>query len=144
MVHRLTQNRPFMVALAVVMLLALMPWQGALHCQGGSAGTDGPCCCCCPTKATTPTDACCCVPGAPDPKDPDPEDPGPCPCIQVGMAVGLPAVVGPQGDEGAAVALHLATELGVAENSSAGGMRAPLPRARTGPGLHLRLQVLLI
>ncbi len=136
MVHRLTHSRPFMVALAVMMLLALMPWQGILHCQGGT--TDGPCCCCV-AKDAPPTGACCCAPDTEDPKDPDP-----CRCIQVEMAVGLPATVGPQGDEEAAMAPHLAAGLGVADNTVGGLVRVPLPRARTGPGLHLRLRVLLI
>ncbi len=136
--HRLTHNRPFMVALAVLMLLALMPWQGILHCQGGAATTDGPCCCCL-AKDAPPTGACCCAPDTEDPKDPDP-----CSCIQVAKAVGLLAVVGPKGAEAAAMALHLAPGPGVVDNSAAGPVRVPLPRARTGPGLYLRLQVLLI
>ncbi len=137
--HHLTHSRPFMVALAALMLLALMPWQGILHCQGG---VDGPCCCCL-AKDAPPTGACCCAPDTEEPKDPDPKDPDPCPCIQVAKAVGLPAVVF-QVDEEAAMTLHLAAGLGVAENPTAGPVRVPMPRARTGPDLYLRLQVLLI
>ena len=135
--HHLTHSRPFMVALAALMLLALMPWQGTLHCQGGAATTNGPCCCCL-AKDAPPTGACCCAPDTEEPK------PDPCPCIQVAKAEGLPAVVGPQDAEAAAMALPLAAGLGVADNPAAGPVRVPLPRARTGPGLYLRLQVLLI
>jgi len=138
MVHRLTQNRLFMVALAALMLVALMPWQGALHCQGDVAATGGPCCCCV-AKDAPPTGTCCCAPDTEDPKDPDP-----CPCIQVAKAVGLPGVVGPKGDEQAARALHPAAGPVAADSPVAVAVRVPVPRARTGPGLYLRLQVLLI
>ena len=129
MVH-LTQNRAFMIALAALMLLAMTPWQGAM-----------PCCCSDAEDAPT-TGHCCGVVPNPDPETP--ETPEPCPCTLAGKAIGLPAVVGPNGSEQAPVVLHPAAGPVVAASPMFVPLRAPMPRARTGPRLHLCLQVLLI
>jgi len=127
MVHRLTQNRLFMIALAALMLLAMMPWQGAMPC-------------CCSDAEDVPTTGTCCGVVA----NPDPETPETCPCIMAGKAMGLPAVVDPNGSEQAPVVLHPAAGPVAGSIPIVVQLRAPLPRARTGPALHLRLQVLLI
>lgn len=128
MVHRLTENRLFMIALAALMLLAFMPW------------ASGPCCCGADEAATTGT--CCGTPPNPGPETP--ETPGPCPCIQVGKSVGLLAVVASNDSGQASVVLHPTAGPIVADSPMFVPLRAPKPRARTGPRLHLRLQVLLI
>ncbi len=137
MVHCLSQNRFFLAALAALMLLAFMPWQGALHCQGGSAASGGTCCCCLPKEVPT-MGTCCCAPGARNPGDRDP-----CPCIQLAKAVGLPPVISSEDSAPAATALHPDHAPIIANVPGTGAVRIPEPPARNGPLLHLRLQVLL-
>ncbi|MHC4513199.1 MAG: hypothetical protein ACYTKC_05520 [Planctomycetota bacterium] len=146
MVHRLTQNRLFMVALAALVLLAFMPWQGALHCQKGSVTADGSCCCTGEAAAAT-TGACCNAPDSEDPTVPSlpaPNVPDPCACIQVALPAGLPAVAALQGEEEAGMFPNPAAGEPAADNPAAGIMRVLQPQARTGPPRYLRLQVLLI
>ena len=137
----LDRSKTLLIALAVLLQCVLLPLGGGSGEARATCGMSAGDCCCAPIPA--PSDGCC-KDDAPGPNGTGDDAPG-CPCADSSDPVPLPppARQGPPSGATAASAMQLGARLpDLAARSAA--RYAPEPRARAGPGLHLRLCIFLI